>query len=133
VWTAPLRNVASAEALGSSGYFPMKVMSGLDISERRLPQDGRISMNVGGRNIDLRVSTLPTQFGESVVLRVLDRSAVELGRQVSGFSKVGFRLRAGRNPAAQRNFRGNRNPLAAARPPRFIPVCEKSIRWNRSC
>ncbi len=56
----------------------IKVMSGLNIAERRLPQDGRIQINVGGRQIDLRVSTLPTQFGESVVLRVLDRSVVSL-------------------------------------------------------
>lgn len=56
----------------------LKVMSGLNIAERRLPQDGRIQLSVGGRPIDLRVSTLPTQFGESVVLRVLDRSVVSL-------------------------------------------------------
>jgi type IV pilus assembly protein PilB len=56
----------------------IKVMSGLNIAERRLPQDGRIQIAVGGRPIDLRVSTLPTQFGESVVLRVLDRSVVSL-------------------------------------------------------
>ncbi|HUD46664.1 MAG TPA: ATPase, T2SS/T4P/T4SS family [Candidatus Baltobacteraceae bacterium] len=68
----------------------LKVMSGLDISERRLPQDGRISMNVAGRNIDLRVSTLPTQFGESVVLRVLDRSAVNLDVKALGFPKAVF-------------------------------------------
>ena len=56
----------------------VKVMSGLNIAERRLPQDGRIQLNVGGRQIDFRVSCLPTQFGESVVLRVLDRSVVSL-------------------------------------------------------
>jgi len=56
----------------------IKVMANLNISERRLPQDGRINFNLGNRPIDLRVSCLPTQFGESVVLRVLDRSAVNL-------------------------------------------------------
>ena len=56
----------------------IKVMSGLNIAERRLPQDGRIQLTVAGRMIDFRVSTLPTQFGESVVLRVLDRSIVSL-------------------------------------------------------
>jgi len=56
----------------------IKVMSGLNIAERRLPQDGRIEISVAGKQIDLRVSTLPTQFGESVVLRVLDRSVVSL-------------------------------------------------------
>lgn len=56
----------------------IKVMANLNISERRLPQDGRIALNLGGRQVDLRVSTLPTRFGESVVLRVLDRSALGL-------------------------------------------------------
>ena len=65
----------------------IKVMSNLDISEKRLPQDGRISVLIGGKQIDLRVSTLPTQFGESVVLRVLDRSAVNLDLLTLGFPK----------------------------------------------
>jgi type IV pilus assembly protein PilB len=56
----------------------IKVMSGLNIAERRIPQDGRIQTVMAGRQVDLRVSTLPTQFGESVVLRVLDRSSVNL-------------------------------------------------------
>ena len=56
----------------------IKVMSGLNIAERRLPQDGRIQLKIAGRPVDFRVSTLPTQFGESVVLRVLDRSVVSL-------------------------------------------------------
>ncbi|MBQ7251357.1 MAG: Flp pilus assembly complex ATPase component TadA [Kiritimatiellae bacterium] len=56
----------------------LKVISGLNIAERRIPQDGRIQLPVGGRMIDFRVSTLPTSFGESVVLRVLDRSVVSL-------------------------------------------------------
>jgi type IV pilus assembly protein PilB len=56
----------------------IKVMSNLDIAERRLPQDGRIELNVGGNQVDLRVSILPTMFGESVVIRVLDRTVVSL-------------------------------------------------------
>jgi type IV pilus assembly protein PilB len=56
----------------------VKVMSGLDIAETRLPQDGRIELSIGGRPVDLRVSTLPTLFGESCVIRVLDRSVVSL-------------------------------------------------------
>jgi type IV pilus assembly protein PilB len=56
----------------------IKVMSNLDIAERRLPQDGRIELNVGGNPIDMRVSVLPTMFGESVVIRVLDRTTVQL-------------------------------------------------------
>jgi type IV pilus assembly protein PilB len=65
----------------------LKVMANLNISERRLPQDGRISFPIGNRQIDLRVSTLPTQFGESVVLRVLDRSAVNLELESLGLPK----------------------------------------------
>jgi len=53
----------------------LKVMSNLDIAERRLPQDGRIQLSLGGKDIDLRISFLPTMFGESVVIRILDRSA----------------------------------------------------------
>src|SRR5207244_2897201 len=68
----------------------IKVMANLDISERRLPQDGRISLNISDRLIDLRVSTLPTQFGESVVLRVLDRSATKLYLEALGFPKYVF-------------------------------------------
>jgi type IV pilus assembly protein PilB len=65
----------------------IKVMANLNISERRLPQDGRITFPMGNRQIDLRVSTLPTQFGESVVLRVLDRSAVNLELESLGLPK----------------------------------------------
>jgi type IV pilus assembly protein PilB len=56
----------------------IKVMSNLDIAERRLPQDGRIQLALGGSEVDIRVSTLPTMFGESVVLRILDRTVVQL-------------------------------------------------------
>lgn len=56
----------------------LKVLSNLNIAERRVPQDGRIKMTLAGRAVDLRVSTLPTQFGESVVLRVLDKGVVNL-------------------------------------------------------
>lgn len=65
----------------------LKIMANLNISERRLPQDGRISLNLGGKQIDFRMSTLPTQFGESVVLRVLDRSAVNLDLEILGLPK----------------------------------------------
>ena len=56
----------------------IKVMANLDIAERRLPQDGRIELAIGGNQVDIRVSTLPTLFGESVVLRILDRTVVQL-------------------------------------------------------
>lgn len=62
----------------------VKVMSNLDIAETRLPQDGRIELNIGGRPVDLRVSTLPTMYGESVVMRVLDRANVSLDLEQVG-------------------------------------------------
>ncbi|MFZ5831106.1 MAG: GspE/PulE family protein [Planctomycetota bacterium] len=62
----------------------IKVMANLDIAERRLPQDGRVRLTVGGHPVDLRVSVLPTMFGESVVMRILDRSVVMLDLDVVG-------------------------------------------------
>jgi type IV pilus assembly protein PilB len=62
----------------------IKVMADLDIAERRMPQDGRISLTVQGNPVDLRVSVLPTMFGESVVLRVLDRTQVSLDLEKLG-------------------------------------------------
>jgi type IV pilus assembly protein PilB len=72
----------------------IKVMANLDIAERRLPQDGRIELTVGGHPVDLRVSVLPTMFGESVVMRILDRSVVSLN-----LAKVGM------DPATIKQFR----------------------------
>ena len=66
----------------------IKVMANLDIAERRMPQDGRIRLTVGGHPVDLRVSVLPTMFGESVVMRVLDRSVVMLDLGVVGMDAV---------------------------------------------
>ena len=72
----------------------VKVMANLDIAERRMPQDGRIELNVGGSPVDLRVSVLPTMFGESVVMRVLDRTVVQLD-----LNKIGM------DPTILSNFR----------------------------
>jgi type IV pilus assembly protein PilB len=63
----------------------IKIMANLDISERRLPQDGKIAVMVGGRGIDLRVSTLPTNYGEKVVIRVLDSKSI-----IRGFEQLGM-------------------------------------------
>ncbi len=65
----------------------IKVMANLDIAERRLPQDGRIELMVGGHPVDLRVSVLPTMFGESVVMRILDRSVVSLNLNNVGMNE----------------------------------------------
>ncbi len=66
----------------------IKVMANLDIAERRVPQDGRIRLTVGGHPVDLRISVLPTMFGESVVMRVLDRSVVMLDLGVVGMESA---------------------------------------------
>jgi len=70
----------------------IKVMANLDIAERRLPQDGRIELTVGGHPVDLRVSVLPTMFGESVVMRVLDRSVVSLNLNKVGMDAPTMKL-----------------------------------------
>src|SRR4029077_14373887 len=62
----------------------VKVMANMNIAERRLPQDGRIQKTIAGRHVDRRVSTLPTQSGDGVVLRVLDRSTVNLDLEMLG-------------------------------------------------
>jgi type IV pilus assembly protein PilB len=70
--------VPPPKQLGPAILSRVKVMANLDIAERRLPQDGRVELNVGGKPVDLRVAILPTIYGESCVMRVLDRSNVEL-------------------------------------------------------
>ena len=82
----------------------IKVMANLDIAERRLPQDGRIELTVGGHPVDLRVSVLPTMFGESVVMRVLDRSVV-VARPGQG--------RHGRRDAQEVSRRDRTSPTAS--------------------
>jgi general secretion pathway protein E len=71
--------------LSSAVISRIKIMASLDIAERRLPQDGRIRLRVQGKEIDLRVSTVPTMHGESVVMRILDKGGVALDFQKLGF------------------------------------------------
>ena len=68
----------------------IKVMSSMNIAEKRVPQDGRIVKHIGEKQVDMRVSTLPTQHGESIVLRVLDRSNVNLSLQMLGMPPAVF-------------------------------------------
>ncbi|MFO1459586.1 MAG: ATPase, T2SS/T4P/T4SS family [Verrucomicrobiota bacterium] len=63
----------------------LKIQSGMSIAERRIPQDGRINTNVGGKTIDLRVNSIPTQHGESICMRILDKSGLKLGLAELGF------------------------------------------------
>ena len=69
----------------------LKVMADLNIAEKRVPQDGRISMRVGGRTLDLRVATLPTVYGEKIVIRVLDKSQALLRLEDLGFSDDSYK------------------------------------------
>lgn len=73
--------------LQSSVISRVKIMAGLDIAEKRLPQDGRIRFSVAGRDLDLRVSTLPAIYGESVVMRILDKSSFIMGLKDLGFTE----------------------------------------------
>ncbi len=69
---------APPPSLANSVISRVKVMAGMNIAERRVPQDGRIVMKIGKSSVDMRVNSLPTQYGESVVMRVLDRNSVSL-------------------------------------------------------
>jgi len=71
--------------LQASVISRLKIMSEMDIAEKRVPQDGRIQANVGGKSIDLRVSCLPTTHGESIVMRLLDKEGLKLGLGQLGF------------------------------------------------
>ncbi len=83
-----LREVISPKrALASLLVSRIKVMGKLDIAEKRMPQDGRVSLRVGGYELDVRVSTIPSQFGERVVLRLLDRGQTLLGLDHLGLSE----------------------------------------------
>ena len=68
----------------------LKILSGMDIAEKRLPQDGRIKRAIGGQDIDFRVSALPGNHGESVVLRILRPDAVNIGIQALGFEQEDY-------------------------------------------
>jgi general secretion pathway protein E len=84
-----LREVLTPQrALAPMLVSRIKVMAKLDIAEKRLPQDGRISLQIGGRNVDLRISTLPTTHGERVVMRILDKQQAQLDLRRLGMSST---------------------------------------------
>ena len=83
-----MQEVLSQESKISSVLISrIKIMSGLDISERRLPQDGRVSLSLGDKSIDVRVSTLPSSYGERIVLRILDKNTSQINITDLGFPK----------------------------------------------
>ncbi|MGC1953205.1 MAG: type II secretion system ATPase GspE [Gammaproteobacteria bacterium] len=84
-----LRNTEAPPVRSTAAVISrIKVMANLNIAERRLPQDGRIRLRIAGREFDMRVSTVPTMYGESVVLRILDRTSVPLEFAALGFTSA---------------------------------------------
>jgi general secretion pathway protein E len=83
-----LYDVASEEkAFQAAIISRVKIMAGLNIAEKRLPQDGRIGLKIAGKDVDIRVSTVPTQFGERIVMRLLDKTGAVLDIQQLGVEK----------------------------------------------
>jgi type IV pilus assembly protein PilB len=80
----------SPKSITSGVTSRLKIMADINIAERRVPQDGRLSVNVGGKKIDLRVATLPTVWGEKVVMRILDNSTAMLTLADLGFSEAAY-------------------------------------------
>ncbi len=79
------RDEEPAQAAAALDHQPPEDQSNMSIAERRIPQDGRIQSQVGGKLIDLRVSCLPTTHGESIVMRILDKEGLKLGLAELGF------------------------------------------------
>jgi type IV pilus assembly protein PilB len=80
----------SPKSIQSGVISRLKIMSDINIAERRIPQDGRVGLVVGGKAVDLRVATLPTVYGEKVVIRILNKSSVMLNLQDLGFSEHNY-------------------------------------------
>jgi type IV pilus assembly protein PilB len=103
----------------------LKIMANLDISERRIPQDGKIAVIMGGRNVDLRVSVLPCSHGEKVVVRLLDSKSIMLGLDKSGMSP-GYWMRSLNRSTCLTEFCRRQAPPGRVKAPRCIR------RWPRS-
>jgi len=87
-----LKEMAPApKEMQSAVISRLKIMSEMDIAERRIPQDGRLSVSSGGRKIDLRVSCMPTVWGEKIVMRILDNTAAQMALPDLGFSPENFK------------------------------------------
>jgi general secretion pathway protein E len=86
-----LADIASEDKAFQAGIASrIKVMAGMNIAEKRLPQDGRIGIKIAGRDVDIRVNTVPTQYGERIVMRLLDKTATVLDLETLGFT--GYKL-----------------------------------------
>ena len=99
----------------------LKIMGFIDIAEKRRPQDGRIKILVAGKDIDMRVSILPTSHGQSVVMRILDRDNIKVGLQDLGFGDEDLDAVQATDQTSQRHLAGDRPDRARARRPRSTP------------
>ena len=85
-------NISPAKSSHSAIVTRIKIMGKMNIAERRIPQDGRVEMNVDGRDIDMRISILPTVYGEKIVIRLLDRSNKALSKEQLGFTSENLKV-----------------------------------------
>jgi hypothetical protein len=111
------RDHAAADELKSALISRLKILASLNIAERRVPQDGRIKLKMGKKVVDFRVSTLPTLFGEKVVLRILDKGNLALDLETFGIEPRPERELSRRSPTRTDGAR-HRPHRARARPPR---------------
>ena len=119
-------------AIAAAVTTRLKVMADLNIAEHRIPQDGRISLNVGNRQIDLRMATLPTIYGEKVVMRVLDKSNVVLSFEDLGFDADLLEIVHGDLHQALRDDPRHRARPGRARRRRSTPRWPRSTRPRRT-
>ena len=127
-----LHDISTApRAIAAAVTTRLKVMADMNIAEHRLPQDGRISLNVGSKAIDLRMATLPTIYGEKVVMRVLDKSSVVLGFEDLGFDDDLLQSTRASTPSPTAPSSSPGRPVRARRP-RSTPPWLLSTRRRRT-
>ena len=115
--------IEPARALHAAIVSRVKIMAQLDIAEKRLPQDGRITLRVAGRPVDVRVSTIPTGHGERVVLRLLDKQAGRLDLTQSRHGRRHARADGPADPRSRTASCWSPARPVRARPPRSTPRC----------
>jgi len=97
--------LSTAHRIGTEASFPfmsrLKILASLDISERRIPQDGNITLEIAGREVDLRVATTPTVYGEGAVIRILDQSKGLIGLEAMGLARREMEILSGQAEASQ--------------------------------
>ena len=121
------------KALHAALISRLKIMAELDIAEKRLPQDGRISLRIGGRAVDVRVSTLPSAHGERAVLRLLDKGESKFTLEGLGMSGDVLTQVRPADPAAARHRAGRPARPARARRPRCTPRSAASTPAPPTC